>query len=81
MEKFLAAGGQFKQQKLNSIDEILDEFDVIINCTGLGAKSLVLDDAVTPVRGQVIRVQAPWIYEVFFNDSINGNYIIPKLVY
>ena len=31
----------------------LSGFDVIVNCTGLGANQLVGDNAVQPLRGQV----------------------------
>lgn len=80
MKRFLSAGGKFKQQKLNSLNDIIDDYDVIINCTGLGSKYLMMDDLVRPVRGQVMRVKAPWIYETILDDSADGNYIIAKLV-
>lgn len=49
-----------------------------MNCTGLGARELVHDSDVKPVRGQVMRVKAPWMYQVTLDDSDDGNYIIPK---
>lgn len=79
-KRFTAAGGNFKLRHISSIEQLADEedYDVIINCSGLGAKKLVNDNEVKPVRGQVIRVEAPWIYEVILDDSYDGNYVIPK---
>jgi glycine/D-amino acid oxidase-like deaminating enzyme len=51
-------GVRFEQRKLNSIDEIKDRrFDGIVNCAGLGAHSLVNDDEMYPIRGQVLRIK------------------------
>lgn len=79
-KRFTAAGGKFIQRRINSIEKLADEenYDIVINCTGLGAKKLVNDNDLKPVRGQVIRVEAPWIYEVLLDDSNVGNYVIPK---
>lgn len=65
---------------MNNIDDLLNNssIDLIVNCTGLGARHLVKDDNVTPIRGQVARVKAPWMYQVILDDSEDGNYIIPK---
>ncbi|KAK0132714.1 D-aspartate oxidase [Merluccius polli] len=35
--------------------------DIIVNCSGLRAKALAGDEQVYPVRGQVLKVRAPWI--------------------
>lgn len=50
-------GVRFVTKSLNSIAELEHEADVIVNCSGLGAKSLVNDDEVFPIRGQVVRVE------------------------
>lgn len=51
-------GGGFSRARLQSLDE-LRSCDVVVNCTGLGARDLVDDTAVYPVRGQVVRVVDP----------------------
>lgn len=72
------AGGYIERKRIESFDE-LHEFDLVINCTGLGARAIVKDEIeLKPFRGQVMRVNASWINEVFLDDSDNGNYIIPK---
>ena len=40
---------------------MVEDFDVVVNCSGLGARQLVGDSNVFPIRGQVYRVAAPWI--------------------
>uniref|UniRef100_A0ABM0MPH4 D-aspartate oxidase-like n=1 Tax=Saccoglossus kowalevskii TaxID=10224 RepID=A0ABM0MPH4_SACKO len=49
-------GGKTIKRKLDSLDELVGEYDVIVNCSGLGAYSLVDDTTMYPVRGQLLRV-------------------------
>lgn len=73
-----AAGGRIHRKLIRSFEELSD-FDIVINCAGLGAKILTNDDAdLMPIRGQVMRIKATWICEVILEDSDDGNYIIPK---
>jgi D-amino-acid oxidase len=44
---------KFIKKKISSLSELKDEADVVINCTGLGARNLVGDLTVRPARGQV----------------------------
>ncbi|GBP79909.1 Putative nuclease HARBI1 [Eumeta japonica] len=56
LKRFVSAGGVIKEATIHSFkDKLLDEFDIIVNCTGLSAKFLVPDPAVCPIRGQVVR--------------------------
>ena len=49
----------------------------MINCTGLGAGSLIgKENEVVPIRGQVLRVKAPFMNNVFLFGS---SYIIPNV--
>ena len=54
LRDFLLAGGRLIVRELASREAIsaLDE-PVVFNCTGLGAKTLVGDDELTPVQGQL----------------------------
>lgn len=77
-KKLIQAGVRIENKRIESFDE-LKSFDLIINCAGLGAQMLIKNDVkLQPIRGQVIRIRAPWIFEVMLDDSQNGNYIIPK---
>lgn len=76
-KRILKAGGRIQRKRIESFDE-LEVYDLVINCTGLGAHTLVGGDIeLKPIRGQVLRVRAPWIRDVFVDDAA-GNHVIPK---
>lgn len=52
-------GARFITRELSSLDELHDEYDIMINCSGLGAKSLADDSTVYPIRGQILRMEKP----------------------
>jgi glycine/D-amino acid oxidase-like deaminating enzyme len=54
MTDFFMAGGKFEYRDFHTPDEIarLKE-NVVINCTGYGARTLWKDETVMPVRGQI----------------------------
>jgi D-amino-acid oxidase len=75
-KRFLRAGGKLETRKIQSFDDIRDA-DLIINCTGMGSRELG-DERVHPIRGQITRVKALWMNNVFIDESDDGNYIIPN---
>ncbi|XP_050445363.1 D-aspartate oxidase [Cataglyphis hispanica] len=74
-QKLLINGVTFEQKKLNSFKELSDKFDIIINCTGLGARKLCDDRRLVSIRGQVLKVRAPWIKTFFYGEL--DTYVIP----
>lgn len=54
-QRFLEHGGLFKQQTITSTEELSALDNWVINCTGLGAKVLCEDEALYPIRGQILR--------------------------
>ncbi|XP_072938158.1 D-amino acid oxidase [Epargyreus clarus] len=78
-DRFNKANGNVVQAKLSSLeDPRLQDYDVVINCTGLGARDLVPDTNVFPIRGHIMRMNASWInYSVVDEDT--GHYIIPNV--
>lgn len=72
-------GIKFIQQKVNNLDELYNKkYNVIINCTGLGSYTLLQDTLMYPIRGQVLRVKAPWMSNVWFFGTPT-RYIIPNV--
>ncbi|XP_022258776.1 D-aspartate oxidase-like [Limulus polyphemus] len=71
-------GGKIRCSNIKSCEELAGQFDVLVNCTGMGSKHLFGDKYLTPVRGQVIKVSAPWIKHFYFAEH---TYVIPGTDY
>ncbi|KAK3563701.1 hypothetical protein QTP86_034416 [Hemibagrus guttatus] len=81
LEKRLTkAGGQMKQEKVTDLQQLAQSYDVIVNCSGLGSRYLVGDEQVHPIRGQIIKVHAPWVKN-FIRDIGGNTYIYPGIDY
>jgi D-amino-acid oxidase len=63
VDRLLALGGTLDQRTVSTLDELDGSADVLVNCTGLGARELCGDESVRPVRGQVVRVANPGLTE------------------
>ena len=52
---------------------------VLVNCTGIGARELVPDPALAPVRGQVVLAANPGLAEFFVGEDADGEvtYVFP----
>jgi len=76
-DEVLKAGGTIRMRKFEALADVaaLDE-RLVFNCTGIGAKQLVGDDVLTPVRGQlaVLRPQP----EVRYAYTANAGYMFPR---
>ncbi|CAK9805060.1 D-aspartate oxidase [Anthophora quadrimaculata] len=78
-QQFLRAGGQIRKRKIHRLAELIDDkYNLIVNCSGLGARELVNDDTVIPIRGQVTKVMASWLMHGFVEDDEHGHYVIPN---
>ncbi|MEU9157907.1 FAD-dependent oxidoreductase [Streptomyces sp. NPDC048417] len=58
-ERLEEAGGTVEERVVRGLGEVRSA--VVVNCTGLGSRSLVPDPAVRPVRGQLVVVENPGI--------------------
>lgn len=80
-KEFLKRNGTIIEKHVKNFNE-LEEFDVIVNCTGLEARNLLEDPEIYPIRGQVNRVDAPWScvsYIIPTTDIKDYCYIIPNI--
>jgi glycine/D-amino acid oxidase-like deaminating enzyme len=66
---------RFIQRLVKDIPSLYADYDIIVNCAGLGAVELVNDSSMYPIRGQVLRVKAPWMQSIWF---FGRSYIIPN---
>jgi len=71
-----ALGGRIEQRIVTAFDL---GADVVVNCSGLGARQLAGDDALEPVWGQHVLVSAPFVDEFVFEGggSADGIGIVP----
>lgn len=94
LSRFLASGGAIVRGSVQHVNDVVEGGagaysegkkatppDAVIVCVGLGARSLggIEDKTVFPIRGQTLRIRAPWhrFVRVFSRkDSIT--YIIPR---
>ncbi|MET7382888.1 FAD-dependent oxidoreductase [Streptomyces sp. NPDC005526] len=58
-ERLLRAGGTVEERTVRDLAAV--DAPVVVNCTGLGARDLVPDAEVRPVRGQLVVVENPGI--------------------
>lgn len=81
VEMFKSLGGGLVQKTVNNIQEALAEYDVVVNCTGLGSRELFNDSSIYPVRGQIVRVKPNGFDQVIADDAAHNNlsYIIPRI--
>ncbi|XP_047590489.1 D-aspartate oxidase isoform X2 [Lutra lutra] len=72
------SGVPILSRRIGDLWELHPSFDIVINCSGLGSRQLAGDSKLFPVRGQVLRVQAPWVKH-FIRDGNGLTYIYPGI--
>ncbi|MEU4616323.1 FAD-dependent oxidoreductase [Streptomyces umbrinus] len=80
-ERFLRAGGTVEVRAVTDLGEAEAAAPVVVNCTGLGARELVADPAVRPVRGQLVIVENPGVRSwLVSTDAVAGTttYLFPQ---
>ncbi|XP_053605327.1 D-aspartate oxidase [Plodia interpunctella] len=78
-EKRLKRNGvRIVREKVESFESVKKKYDLVFNCTGLGARYLCDDENVVPIRGQIAKVKAPWLKASFYSDYAD-TYIIPGI--
>jgi len=74
VEEVRALGGTLTRLPLVALPE---GADVVVNCSGLGARLLGADPSVTPVRGQVVRLAQVGL-ERWWLDAAGPTYVVPR---
>lgn len=77
-ERLLKAGGVIDIRTVSDLAEV--DAPVVVNCTGLGARALVPDPSVRPVRGQLVVVENPGIRTWAVSTDALGakTYVFPQ---
>ncbi|MFC9893471.1 FAD-dependent oxidoreductase [Nocardia sp. NPDC127579] len=78
MRRLAAAGGTIEERAVAGFGAAARMAPVIVNCTGLGSRTLVPDPAVRPVRGQVVVVENPGLTEWFAHAGDQLTYVLPR---
>jgi D-amino-acid oxidase len=78
LHELRAAGVASVSRRLDRLEDAGG--DLVVNCTGLGARELVPDPSVTPIRGQVVIVEQCGIDEWLLDQSDPANlvYVVPR---
>jgi D-amino-acid oxidase len=77
---FQRLGGVIEQGEVQALAELVANGRLIVNCAGLGARALVGDEALYPIRGQIIRVTAVSPPTAFVDEFSRNSlaYVIPR---
>jgi D-amino-acid oxidase len=77
-DRLAALGVRIRHGQLDQL--VFDGADALVNCTGLGARDLVEDRTLVPVRGQVIVLEQFGLTEWLLaqDDPQRLNYIVPR---
>jgi D-amino-acid oxidase len=70
LRRYEGLGGSVSAGTVTSLASVAAP--VVVNCTGIGARSLVPDPSVVPVRGQVVVAENPGIAEFYLDRGDDG---------
>jgi len=76
-DQFLANGGKFEVREIKSLDDLKQDYSLIVNCTGVWAKVVADDPSVYPIRGQTVIIDAPDIKQGYMDDA-TFTYLFPR---
>tara|TARA_B110000438_G_scaffold303164_1_gene363468 strand:+ start:511 stop:1452 length:942 start_codon:yes stop_codon:yes gene_type:complete len=78
MNRYEDLGGKHTVKRIDNFSNISEQYNLIVNCTGLESKTLLNDSEVYPVRGQIIRVKTD-IKKMYLDQQISTlAYIVPR---
>lgn len=69
LHRVLSHGSEVVTGRLRTLHEAFRDAPIVINCSGSGARELVPDAAMEPVRGQLVVVRNPGVREFFIERT------------
>ncbi len=81
LEQFRILGGSIELRTVFSLGELEgSQYNLVVNCAGLGAKEITSDDRLYPIRGQLVKIQAQNIkYSLIDQSNYSApTYIVPR---
>ncbi len=60
LQRAREAGVDVEPRAVRSLDQASAVAPTVVNCTGIGARELVRDPSLAPIRGQLVVVENPW---------------------
>ncbi len=78
--RFAELGGDIRLQHIDRLEAVAGPGRITVNCTGLGARELVGDSSMYPVRGQVVHVTNPGFDDGLLVETEGQpfTYILPR---
>ncbi len=77
MQQLKQVGVAFISRKIEDLNELSKSYEVVVNCTALGARELCKDDEVIPIRGQVGLIAPGGDWPIYL-DNEKPLYIVPR---
>ncbi len=81
LDRVETAGGRIVPMTIHDLEAAGREFDLIVNCTGLGARRLTGDEELVAVRGEIVRTANPGLEHILVDEHAPGGltYVIPRI--
>jgi D-amino-acid oxidase len=74
-------GVRLERRSITSAQELASLGGIVVNCTGLASQDLLNDQALEPIRGDLVRVANPGVDEFFAEhttEPVDQTYILPQ---
>jgi D-amino-acid oxidase len=78
--RFHTLGGSIRLRAIGSLDEAFEHSNLVVHCSGLGARELADDAEIHPIRGQIVRVPRSQVERFVLDDHGAGgiSYVVPR---
>jgi D-amino-acid oxidase len=70
-------GVKIIQREITDLYTLQEQYDIVINCTALGARKLCDDENMIPIRGQVVLLEPGYPDHIFLDNHL-PSYIVPR---